>query len=375
MAIKGVPVTVVESGGIPVTPVEFGAPLLESIEEGGVAITFAANSTPFVVHGYAPNPPGPMSPLDYVSADLNSFTNFSRAYDLASTDAVLGLCCYYEGDPVISVSHGGEPLTIIHQERTAHLLSLIAAGTGLTIESADLTITATGGELHGGAVRINEMINVLPALSGWNDGVALVGRNASVPAVTGSQGGLSKIAVASTYNSASRFLDISGAETRWSGYITSGVPVDGDLSPTGPWVLGAGWSWVGSKLVHTGPESKARIEFAPSPKGSSGGGAVDAVVADGARCNASVYSFGVTKIGPFEGPITSPVSGQIHYLEFTATGDVELGRIYASHSGRAVGWAFGSNPCANGDIYGVNTTASGPEISISAAEILGEDYD
>lgn len=377
MALKGVPVVVVESGGVPVTPVDRGAPLLTVAENGeGTPITLVANATPFIVDGYSPTPPGPMGPLDFVASELNSFTNFSRAYDLAAPSAVLGFACYYEGDPVISIAHGGEPLTIIHQERGVKILSLIAAGTGLTVESANLTITATGGSLHGGALRINEMVNVQPALSGWNDGVAVVAPRASTPAVTGSQGGITKIAAASTYNASSRNLEISGATSVWGGYVSSGIPVDVDLSPAGPWVLGAGWSWVGNTLVHTGPSSEARINFPyTGPSGHAGGGATNITVADGAICTASVYTSGASRRGPYSGPIYYPVSGGISYLRFVATGDVAVDGMSVMYQGTSVGWVFGSAPTVDGAVYGISTTASGPEILISAAEILGEDYD
>lgn len=375
--MSGIPVTVVPSGGIPVTPVESGAPLMTVADGiGGTPITLTANSAPFIVQGYNPTPPGPMGPLDFVASELNAFTNFSRTYDLAADSAVLGFACYYEGDPVIEIAHGGEALTILHQERTGSILSLIAAGTGLTIESASLTITATGGSLHGGALRINEMVNVQPALSGWDDGIATVGPRASTPAVTGSQGGITKIAAASTYNSSSRSLEISGATSVWGGFVCSGNPVDADLTEAGPWVLGAGWSWVDGALVHTGPSSEARITFPyTGGSGHAGGGATDVTVADGAICTASVYTSGASRRGPYTGPIYYPVSGGISYLYFTATGDVTIRGISAMYQGRSVGWVFGSAPTVDGDIYGISTTATGPEIVISAVEILGQDYD
>lgn len=374
--MSGIPVVVVPFGGVPVTPVDRNAPLLTVADNGkGMPITLAANSTPFIVEGYNPTPPGPMGPLDFVASELNAFTNFSRTYDLAADSAVLGFACYYEGDPVISIAHGGEPLTILHQERGVKILSLIAVGTGLTVESAELTITATGGSLHGGALRINEMVNVQPEISGWDGGVNAVAPRASTPAVTGAQGGITKIAAASTYNSSSRNLEISGATSVWGGYVSSGIPVDVDLSPSGPWVLGAGWSWVDGVLVHAGPSSEARIDFPyTGPSGHAGGGATNITVADGAICTASVFTSGTSRRGPYSGPIYYPVSGGISYLRFVATGDVTVSGISVMYQGTNLGWVFGSAPTVDGAVYGVSTTASGPEILISAVEVLGEDY-
>lgn len=373
--MSGIPVVIVPSGGIPVTPVQSGAPLMTSVAKFGTPITLTANAAPFIISGITPDPPTPMGPLDYVATELNAFTNFSRPYGLAAPSAVVGFSCYYEGDPVISMAHGGEPLTIIRQERIAGILTLIAAGTGLTVEVANLTINATGGNLHGGALRINEMINVQPALSGWNDGVAVSASRANTPPVTGSQGGVSKIAVASSYNSSNLRVSIIGATSVWGGYLVSGPPVPADISPAGDWVLGDGWSWVGDKLVHTGPESTARIDFDPINWGkTSAGGATSAIIAAGGLCNVSIYSHGVSRAGYYSGPLFYPISGVISFLSFTARGDVELSGLLATSGAQSLSWSFGTAPTVDGDTYGITTIAPRPDIAISAAEILGEDY-
>lgn len=59
MAVKGVPVVIVENGfGFPVRPVEKNAPLLSVAENGfGAPIVITDNGTPFIVDGYTPPDP------------------------------------------------------------------------------------------------------------------------------------------------------------------------------------------------------------------------------------------------------------------------------------------------------------------------------
>lgn len=375
--MSGPPVTIVENGGFPVTPVDSNAPILESVESGGVPITLTDGAAPFVVRGFGPTPPS-YGALDYASGAEDAFTNFSRAYNLESDAAVLGFACYYTGDPVITIEHGGEPLTIIQDQRLDGILSILAAGVGLSIEEANLTIAATGGNLHGGALRINEMVNVDPGLYGWDAGRAARGSALSLPSVTDAQGGVIKVAVGSSVNGYNAPSTLLGADTVWSGYVAAGLEPPGvDFGPDGNWTLGAGWSWDGNTLKHTGPQSVARLNF-PNFTGSGtavGGGADLAVVADGASLGVSVdgTTFRSTG-GPYEGPFYAALgTNRISSVSFRATGDVELSGIHAV-AGSGLSWAFGSTPAVNGGNIRFSTTASGPAITICGAEILGEDH-
>lgn len=373
--MAGIPVVIVSSGGFPVTPVDSNAPAMESVENYGVPITLTSNGAPFVVSGFNPVPPGPLGPLDYANSAMDTFTNFSRTYDLAADSAILGLVCHYDGDPVITIEHGGEPLTIVRIDKADGMLSLIAAGTGLTVESAQLTVTATGGGLHGGAIRINEVVNVQPAISGWVEGGTIKGRTLTLPASTGTDGGVIKVALGSSAYAPRAQPKLSGANTVWSGYVSTGPSPDVDLSPSAPWVLGSGWSWVGSKLVHTGAaRTVAELRFAKVGSRASGGGANHVTIADGALCNVSVYDSGNAIRGPFEGPMFNSVSGGIEFLRIAASGDVEVEDLSLSIDGIGVTWIFGSVPAEDGIVLSCTSTATGPVMAMSAAEILGEDY-
>lgn len=80
MAISGVPVVIVPSGGVPVTQVASGAPMLTVSDAGrGVPITLAANAAPFVIEG-GPSAPSIVTPpvisgLDIVGSTLTVTDN------------------------------------------------------------------------------------------------------------------------------------------------------------------------------------------------------------------------------------------------------------------------------------------------------------
>lgn len=366
------PVTIVESGGAPVLQVEGSAPVLTAVERGGAPITLSANGAPFVIQGYAP-PPSPLGPLDFASIELGVFDNFSREYDLASDSAVLGLCARYTGDPVIEIAHGGEPLTIIQDNRENGLLSLIAAGTGLTLETAALTITVTGGSVGGGALRINEMVNVAPALYGWNAGATSQARGVSSPPVTGSQGGVTKIAAATSVNDPYLATKLIGADSVWRGFLTTGPIVPVDMTESGNWTLGDGWSWVNGELVHTGPQSTAYIPITSSLTSNLTRGRCHAVIGDNARLSLTAGTT-TTYSGLYDGYMAAGWVGSINLYELSATGDVVVSDMSVVTNAKTVTWIFGSAPTVDGAVYRIETSASGPNNSISAAEILGEDY-
>ena len=105
-------------------------------------------------------------PLDLEITDM-SYTTLSHDFDLASPSAVFAYVVRYEGDPVVSVTHGGEPLTIVHDSRLGGVMVLVAYGNGLSVESAPLTITATGGTLGVGALRVSEFESLEEPPHGW----------------------------------------------------------------------------------------------------------------------------------------------------------------------------------------------------------------
>lgn len=370
--MSGPAVTIVAEGGVPVTPVEGGAPVLSSVQSGGSPITLTADATPFVIEGYSPNPPA-MGPLDFASHQLGVFDSFSKEYDLASDSAIMGLVAHYTGDPSLQIAHGGEPLTILHMEKGNGIMSVIAAGTGLTTETADLTIVSNGGSVGGGAFRINEMVNVEPALSGWTGGARNAAASLASPPMSGTSGGVSKIAFGSTVFDARHATTLEGASIVWNGYLVTGEDSGADLSPDGPWILGGNWNWDDQTLKHTGDQTTSRCEVIGLPTGLTAA-RVYVKMADRTRFTLSIFGAGVMYIGPYEGYIYDTVNGSASQLTLTAMGDVEVSEMSVIVNGHNVTWVFGGAPAENGAVYRGVTTARGPYNAISVAEILGEDY-
>lgn len=378
--MSGVPVVIVESGGVPVTPVESGAPVLTVAQNGdGVPITLSNNAAPFILEGVSP---ATMGPLDYADYTLGAFNDFSRNFDLASSSAVLGMVAHYTGDPVISIAHGGEPLTIVSQNRyTDTIMTLIAVGTGLTVESAPLTINVTGGSVGGGAIRFNEMINIQPSLSGWVDGGS--GLKPPIPSqtMTGTSGGVVKIAYGAALNDRSRTMAATGATTVWDGYLGTGTPSSTDFGPSGDWTLGDGWSWDGSDLVHTGKASAASIPYFYDAPGR-------VVVVHGfaeletgsiIRMSPSLSVSGNAVSGPFAHEVYGPMSASTTAVPveavctITATGDLRIRNIGAMYGAALVSWVFASAPAVDGETLDYRIYYS-PRWANTAVEILGQDY-
>lgn len=380
MAITGIPI-VLSPNGKPITPVQSGAPLLTVTGNGlGYPVTIAENATPFIVDGLAPRPLGP---LDYASYELGAFDNFSRDFDLASSSAVFGMVAYYTGDPVISIAHGGEPLTIIHQERRSGVLvSIIAAGTGLTMESAPLTINVTGGSVGGGAIRLNEMIDIEPELSGWVAGQNGSGSNIPTQTMTGTEGGTVKIAYGARVNDPNKRMGVQGASASWEGYLTTGTKSLTDFGPTGDWDLGAGWSWDGDALVHTGASSPAKIPYIYEAPGRGVTVHAFAQLESGSVITMSPSSSvsGNAVAGPLNHNVYGPMSANTStepteaLCTITVRGDARLTDIGAMSDAHLVSWVFASAPAVNGGTLSFSTPAS-PQWAITSAEILGQDYE
>jgi hypothetical protein len=377
--MSGIPV-VLSPNGLPVTPVASGAPLITVSPYGiGMPITIAPNATPFIIEGLGPRPLGP---LDYADYRLGAFNNFSRNFDLASPSAVFGMVAHYSGDPVISIAHGGEPLTIVKQERNPDgIMSLIAVGTGLTIESAPLTINVTGGSVGGGAIRINEMVDIQPALAGWTDGGSAVQPPIPSQTMTSTSGGTVKIAYGASINDYSRSMRVIGATTTWEGYLTTGIPSATDFSPAGDWTLEAGWSWDGNDLVHTGPSSKARIPYiydAPG-RGVSVHAFAELEAGSFITMSPSASVSGNTVGGPLSHNVYGPMSSNTTAVPveslctITVRGNARLRDIGAMYGETLVSWVFASAPAVDGETLEFYIT-NRPRWVTASAEVLGQDY-
>lgn len=380
--MPGIPIVIAENGyGIPVNPVASGAPLMTAASNGlGAPIVITENGAPFIVEGLAPRPLGP---LDYANYELGAFDNFSRNFDLASSSAVFGMVAYYTGDPVIAIAHGGEPLTILHEERReGQLVSIIAAGSGLTMESAPLTINVTGGSVGGGAFRINEMVNISSGLSGWIAGQNGSGSDIPSQTMTGTLGGTVKIAYGARVNDPGKRMVVDGANTTWEGYMTTGTPSETDFSPNGDWELGAGWSWEGDDLVHTGPSSSAKIPYIYGAPGRGVSVHAFAQLEAGSviTMSPSASVSGNAVSGPLNHNVYGPMSANTStgptesLCTITVRGNARLSDIGAIYDDHLVSWVFASAPAENGNILAFSTPAR-PQWAISSVEILGQDYE
>lgn len=329
--------------------------------------------------GLIPVEPVQPGPMDVVLPGRSVFTNFSREFNLAYPDAVFYLACHYTGDPVISIAHGGEPLTIVKQEREEPhgILSLIAVGRGLTVEAANLTVAAVGGELDGGACRFNELASLEPELSGWTAGDTGQGKPPDLT-VTGTNGGILKAVYTRRFVDTSHRIAIGGMTTLFNGYTAAGDEISYDVSVnSGNWVLGAGWSIVGDELVHTGAESTACTLVVPfMVTGSQARRAYCEV--DGNRNNRVTLGNGNTAtgngmVGPNSGYIVTGAMGDMNTFIITANGDVRVKEIAWYENYDPISWAFCTTPAVNNELLTFYNYLS-PFWTYSVAEIMGEDY-
>lgn len=362
--MSGPSVTIVPSGGTPVTVVyEHGTPVT-LVESGGAPITVVPNGPPVILGGVIPPDP-PLGPLDVVGRVDGYFTNFSQQFTLEADCAVVGLCCNFSGDPVITIKHGEDTLTILKQERSGGLLSLLAFGTGLTIETANVSITATGGELNGGAMRISEVYDTSALGSvGWIDGAAGTG-NVIDPAFMQDQiGGVVKGAL--VHGAADRYHTtyVNGSDIVWSGFTTTGVLIATDTSITGDWILGAGWSRDGNEFVHTGPETYLEINFPLTTEPSSA--RMELTVEDG-----QVY-FGAGNGGDRYDPghYFACTAARYGYskVRIYARGNCRLQNVSVVQQATWVSWVFCTTPAlAGGEIEFVQTHR--PDWAYSLSEV------
>lgn len=377
----GIPVVIAENGqGFPVNPVKDNAPVMTVAENGlGAPIVIDPNGAPFIVDGWDP-PPLIIGPLDGVIPGNNVFTDFSREFALAAPDAVVYFACAYTGDPVIEIAHGGEPLTILKQERepTRRLLALVAAGQGLTIEAANLTIKATGGQLDGGAFRIVEMGPIDPALVGWSDGAH--GNNPPQPLTeSGTSGGTVKIAFVNGGADRTHSSRVEGAEARFSGFTVAGDPYPYDISAANPeWVLGTGWTIEGDTFVHTGTEQSTCSLQVPAPFYTNNSRRAFIQCADrrsrGSISEGNENTGGVGMIGPREGYVVTASSGALTQIVLTATGDTRISQLEWFVNARYVTWVFATAPAEDGAVL-TPRQAYQPYWAVAAAEVLGQEYE
>lgn len=372
--MRGVPV-VLSPNGIPIISVESGAPLLTIAQNGmGEPITLVEkNGIPAVIQS-APSPIVP-GPLDVLVMEQQGFNNFSRNFGLASDCAVVGLACSYDGNPVISIEHGGEPLTIVAESRYEGVLGLIAVGRGLSVEESALTVTVTGGNCNQGALRINEMQNVTASLSGWTAETTGAGSPISPVTMTGTSGGQVKGVFVNKGADRNHYDYVEGAETVFDGFFMTGTEVVQDFSTSGPWVLGTGWSIVGDKFVHSGSVA-GDLTISHPPASGTAGSRANVDITSGTLTLISGTGSGDGYGAGTKGIISTAIStstGGFTRTTIRATGDCEVSDVSVVKDGYSVAWVFFTTPAQNGKTLRP-AMAYRPAWAFAAAEVLGQNY-
>jgi hypothetical protein len=125
------------------------------------------------VAGVAPPlPPFVPGPLDFVMYGVG-LTSHRQNYQLATPNAIFGFATRYEGDPTFTATHGGEALTLIRMDKnpTDKVATLLFYGSGLTVEDAQLVVTAEDGTFGPAIGRINDDYVLSGGWSSdWNGG-------------------------------------------------------------------------------------------------------------------------------------------------------------------------------------------------------------
>lgn len=375
--MSGPPVIIASNGrGFPVKAVQANAPVLTLSANGlGAPIVITERGAPFILEGSGPPPPVP-GPLDVVVSENNGFTNFSQEFDLATDSVILGLACAFTGNPVITIAHGGEPLTIVNRIESGETsgkrwLSLLAVGKGLTIGVDELTVTATGGQLHGGALRINEMATIGTPETGWTGSQTGGGQPIAPVNVGTTSGGVIKGVFVNSTADRQHGDRVTGATDLFNGYTTTGDPVAVDMSTAGAWVLGAGWSIDGDDFVHTGPSSILSISYPATAALPS------------FRCLADIGAGGTVVVnatsletynGPSIWPIATYANPPSNNTSIRAVGDVRISRMSLVDNAVPVAWMFFTEPAVTGQSIRFSTIYTTTQWAWVATEVRGTDY-
>lgn len=199
--------------------------------------------------GTPPIPPGPPAPgpLEWASLE-DGLTSYTKQFGLAEPQAVVGMAFHYTGTPTFTVTHGGEPLVVhVALNSTGMVGSLLALGRDLTVETANLVISCTGGAFGGIRGRINEI--PYDFMEVWED--SDVGTGTTSQPLSGPEAHI--FAVGTSYGNHSNPGVFVNLTRRSWGYAVSGVPImisstPGDMNG---WTNNSGvWTHVGPETIH-----------------------------------------------------------------------------------------------------------------------------
>jgi len=160
---SGPAVTLVAFGGLPIMPVDDGAPLMSRVDSGGIAVSYSATGTPFVVEGgITPPDQNPATARDRLITSADGLNSYSTNFTLTYNSLVVKLYAINGSDtvPTVAATFDGVAMTQIGLEAEAVAGTSVVAAFALRGAHAGtkaLAITTTGGSLGFGALRITEV--------------------------------------------------------------------------------------------------------------------------------------------------------------------------------------------------------------------------
>lgn len=112
-------------------------------------------------------------PLDIID-DTTDNDTIGGTFDLATPSMTLAVVTAYVGEfASINATHGGEPLTLVREDHAGGIVTAVFYGNGMTMESAELVVSAPGVKLGPSVMRMRDDWEMGAIASDWNDGKAV----------------------------------------------------------------------------------------------------------------------------------------------------------------------------------------------------------
>lgn len=150
------------------------APLPVVVSDG--PIWAGADGNPFNALAVKAVPSGSglvKGPLDIID-DTTGNASVGGTFDLATPSMTLAVVAAYAGDfASINATHGGEPLTLVREDRVGGIVTAVFYGNGMTMESAELVVSAPGVTLGPSVMRMRDDWGMGALASDWSDGKAV----------------------------------------------------------------------------------------------------------------------------------------------------------------------------------------------------------
>lgn len=329
--------------------------------------------------GPTPVPPVP-GPFDFIVDELG-LTTITLPYDLAGSNALFGLAFRFDGDPIITATHGGEALTITRADRRddPNVMTVLMYGTGLTPEGEDLVITVTGGTIGPVIGRVNdEFVGNPPEIKvdwvGGENGFAAT-TNPMVLVSTEAPGTFKGVHGYVSPGNLSNPLPAPQHERVFAAKVVAGA-----WGVLDDWNLSDGWANTPEGLEHQGQESTIR-HLLPNMTGPLGV-RLEVTVAATAKLwlTYNMQGGGFTR-RLYQGPLDTTIydlsegyGNPYTRVDLTAQGDVLIKAVDVAEEAIHLSASFSSGTILSddGDFLLFGRAVSGP-YAVSAAHIVGID--